>query len=47
MAFDISVIIPSNNCADMVPKKIHSILNQSHLPAEVFVVDDGSTQITP
>jgi len=46
MGFDISVIVPSYNRADLIPQTIHSILNQSHPPAEVIVVDDGSTDDT-
>jgi glycosyltransferase involved in cell wall biosynthesis len=46
MGFDISVIVPSYNRADLIPQTVHSILNQSHPPAEVIVVDDGSTDNT-
>ena len=46
MGFDVSVIVPSYNRADLIPQTIHSILNQSHPPAEVIVVDDGSTDDT-
>ncbi len=38
-----SVIIPVYNRKIMVLKAIESVLNQSYLPLEIIVVDDGST----
>lgn len=43
---DISVIIPTWNRSDLVPRAIGSVLNQSQRPAEVLVVDDGSDDDT-
>jgi glycosyltransferase involved in cell wall biosynthesis len=39
----ISVIIPNYNRADLVGETIENMLRQSLAPAEVIVVDDGST----
>jgi hypothetical protein len=46
-SISISVIVPAYNRADMLPATIESILGQTHAPAEVIVVDDGSTDATP
>jgi glycosyltransferase involved in cell wall biosynthesis/nucleoside phosphorylase len=43
----ISVIIPTYNRAHYLPRCIESILNQTTLPKELIVVDDGSTDHTP
>ncbi|MCK5294944.1 MAG: glycosyltransferase family 2 protein [Arcobacteraceae bacterium] len=42
----ISVIIPSYNRAEFLPKTIESILNQTVKVNEIIVVDDGSTDNT-
>ena len=46
MAIDVSVIIPAYNRADLIGYTLDSILGQSHAPAEVIVVDDGSKDHT-
>jgi glycosyltransferase involved in cell wall biosynthesis len=42
----IAVVIPAFNGALYVEEAIHSALDQTHPPAEVIVVDDGSTDAT-
>lgn len=42
----VSVIIPTRNRAHVLPRAIDSVLGQSSPPAEVIVVDDGSTDET-
>jgi len=41
-----SIIIPAYNCAEWIAAAVDSALGQSHPPAEVVVVDDGSTDET-
>jgi glycosyltransferase involved in cell wall biosynthesis len=41
-----SVVIPSFNRADCIGRTIDAVLAQSHVPHEVIVVDDGSTDDT-
>jgi glycosyltransferase involved in cell wall biosynthesis len=41
-SFNISVIIPTYNRAHYLNRVIKSVFNQSYLPPEVIVVDDGS-----
>lgn len=43
---DVSVIIPSYNYAHFIEHAITSVIQQSLLPAEIIVVDDGSTDDT-
>jgi len=45
-ALQISVIIPTWNRATAIVTAISSALKQSHLPLEIIVVDDGSTDGT-
>jgi glycosyltransferase involved in cell wall biosynthesis len=42
----ISVIIPTYNRADILPKAVESVLAQGELPLELIVVDDGSNDGT-
>jgi glycosyltransferase involved in cell wall biosynthesis len=46
MNASVSVLVPTYNRADLLPQTIDSILSQSSAPAEVIVVDDGSTDDT-
>jgi len=42
----VSVLIPSFNRAYCLPRALDSVLEQSHTPLEIIVVDDGSTDDT-
>lgn len=39
----ISVIVPNYNRAGLIAETLKNLLSQSHRPAEIIVVDDGST----
>ncbi len=42
----ISIIIPTYNRADLLPRTINSVLNQTLQDFELFIIDDGSTDTT-
>ena len=46
MSFDVGVVVPTFNRAELLAETLASILYQSHKPVEVVVVDDGSTDNT-
>jgi hypothetical protein len=46
MSVDVSVIVPTFNRAHLISETLDSILAQTHAPADVIVVDDGSTDDT-
>lgn len=46
MSLDFSVAIPAYNSARFIGETLEAILGQTHPPAEVIVVDDGSTDDT-
>jgi glycosyltransferase involved in cell wall biosynthesis len=46
MALEVTVIVPTFNRADLLPHTVASILGQTEPPAEIVVVDDGSTDGT-
>ena len=45
-ALDVTVIIPAYDAADTISRALQSIANQTFLPREVIVVDDGSNDNT-
>jgi glycosyltransferase involved in cell wall biosynthesis len=47
MTSRVSALIPTYNCATLLPRAIASAFNQTLAPLEVIVIDDGSTDDTP
>jgi glycosyltransferase involved in cell wall biosynthesis len=43
----VSCVVPVFNCERYLAEAVESILSQTHVPVEVIVVDDGSTDRTP
>lgn len=47
MQRDVSVIVPTFQRAALLPRALDAIFAQTHAPAEVILVDDGSSDETP
>ena len=43
---NIGIIIPAYNEAESIGVTLQSLLNQTYLPYQIIVVDDGSTDTT-
>jgi glycosyltransferase involved in cell wall biosynthesis len=43
----VSVIVPTYNCADLLPRAVGSVQRQTMQDFEIVIVDDGSTDETP
>jgi glycosyltransferase involved in cell wall biosynthesis len=43
---DISVIVPTFNRCGSLRRALASVMDQTHVPAEIIVIDDGSTDAT-
>ena len=43
---NIGIVIPAYNEAESIGTTLHSLLNQTYLPSQIIVVDDGSTDNT-
>ena len=43
----VSVVIPTHNRAQTLPRTLESVWAQTHRPIELILVDDGSTDATP
>ena len=43
---DVAVIIPAYNAAPVIESALQSVMDQTLTPAELVVVDDGSTDET-
>ena len=47
MPLSVSVIIPTYNRASLLPRAVHSVVNQQYEDLELIIIDDGSTDETP
>ncbi len=43
----VSVVVPSHNHARFIAQTLRSIIRQTHAPAELLVIDDGSSDDSP